>query len=377
MKPDIPRPPVGQQWKPSPETIRYDRARVARLQPIRDALTSLGLPVLRCRKLLGILSAVEVQIEDAGDSPDVNHRILDALRAAVLFQVTETEARPALHAIDLFEEQENQRWELIRAGSPPPLELTPVEELDELMHEGYQLREKNQDVGASERWLEAWERVKALARPEMRTGKAFDDVYRPELMYFFVNWRFDLSETLSRTGLTDPRYWEYRVRFAREYLTLFPGEDVRTQVRLRRDEGEALIDLGRRAEAEALYTALVERFPDEGWAYIGWADGYWRWTGREPKQYERAEAILQRALARPGLKDRDHVLNRLNEMREERGGTRKKPPSQAPPQAGGVLSPPPGLLPPPAPPRQLGRNAPCWCGSGKKYKQCHLRQDQR
>jgi preprotein translocase subunit SecA len=25
---------------------------------------------------------------------------------------------------------------------------------------------------------------------------------------------------------------------------------------------------------------------------------------------------------------------------------------------------------------QLGRNDPCWCGSGKKYKHCHLRQDQ-
>ncbi len=22
-----------------------------------------------------------------------------------------------------------------------------------------------------------------------------------------------------------------------------------------------------------------------------------------------------------------------------------------------------------------GRNDPCWCGSGKKYKQCHLRKD--
>jgi SEC-C motif len=25
--------------------------------------------------------------------------------------------------------------------------------------------------------------------------------------------------------------------------------------------------------------------------------------------------------------------------------------------------------------RAPGRNAPCWCGSGKKYKSCHLRQD--
>jgi len=24
---------------------------------------------------------------------------------------------------------------------------------------------------------------------------------------------------------------------------------------------------------------------------------------------------------------------------------------------------------------RLGRNAPCWCGSGKKYKKCHLNKD--
>jgi len=28
------------------------------------------------------------------------------------------------------------------------------------------------------------------------------------------------------------------------------------------------------------------------------------------------------------------------------------------------------------PDRDLGRNDPCWCGSGKKYKYCHLRSDQ-
>ncbi|MCB0186363.1 MAG: SEC-C domain-containing protein, partial [Caldilineaceae bacterium] len=24
---------------------------------------------------------------------------------------------------------------------------------------------------------------------------------------------------------------------------------------------------------------------------------------------------------------------------------------------------------------QLSRNDPCWCGSGKKYKQCHMKSD--
>lgn len=32
---------------------------------------------------------------------------------------------------------------------------------------------------------------------------------------------------------------------------------------------------------------------------------------------------------------------------------------------------------PVSPPRRIGRNDPCWCGSGKKYKQCHWREDRR
>jgi hypothetical protein len=40
------------------------------------------------------------------------------------------------------------------------------------------------------------------------------------------------------------------------------------------------------------------------------------------------------------------------------------------------------LLPPPPPPAALappkpGRNEPCWCGSGKKYKKCHLAADEK
>jgi SEC-C motif len=37
-----------------------------------------------------------------------------------------------------------------------------------------------------------------------------------------------------------------------------------------------------------------------------------------------------------------------------------------------------GTRPPrPAGTRKLGRNAPCWCGSGKKYKKCHLPLERR
>jgi hypothetical protein len=37
---------------------------------------------------------------------------------------------------------------------------------------------------------------------------------------------------------------------------------------------------------------------------------------------------------------------------------------------------PPPAQRPMAPPRRSGRNEPCWCGSGRKYKHCHLHTDE-
>jgi len=52
------------------------------------------------------------------------------------------------------------------------------------------------------------------------------------------------------------------------------------------------------------------------------------WLFRDsPKDYDRAEPILQRALARPGLEDRGDVLDRLERLREERaqaGGKKRR-----------------------------------------------------
>ncbi len=30
-----------------------------------------------------------------------------------------------------------------------------------------------------------------------------------------------------------------------------------------------------------------------------------------------------------------------------------------------------------APAQKPGRNEPCWCGSGEKYKKCHLPEDEK
>ena len=65
-----------------------------------------------------------MQIEAGGDSPEVNHLLLDALRAAVTHQVGEGAAEPVLRAIETFRQIEAERWERVKAGTlpPPPLE---------------------------------------------------------------------------------------------------------------------------------------------------------------------------------------------------------------------------------------------------------------
>ena len=68
-------------WKPTNQPDRHDPARVAGLRPIGAAIERLRLPPNRQRKVLSILSALEVQIEDGGDSPTVNEHLLAAARS--------------------------------------------------------------------------------------------------------------------------------------------------------------------------------------------------------------------------------------------------------------------------------------------------------
>jgi hypothetical protein len=318
-----------------------------------------------------------MQIEDGGDSPEVNEHLLAALRAAVIHQVGEAGATPVLRALEAFRRSEAERWKQIQAGVPPPLE--PEEQLDDLVEQGYAALERKKTRTACDHWLAAWEIVRQLAQPDLRTASAFSAHF--ELGAFLENWTQELIFELRNVGRDDPRCHEQRLQFAREFLAQFPDEDDNTQVNFMRAQGEALWAMGRQSDAEAVYTGLVQRFPDEAWSYIGWADHYWLWTSGK-KEYTRAEAIMTRALARPQLRDRSYVLDRLRELYTESGQRDKlaqlEKEATAGSERGRVLpfvstagSPPPARHAP-----KPGRNDPCWCGSGKKYKRCHLQSDQ-
>jgi tetratricopeptide (TPR) repeat protein len=265
-------------------------------------------------------------------------------------------------------------------------EIDLIKRLNALMQEGYHLVDAHHEVvSASDVWLEAWEIVKSLSTPEIRGVASFDKCY-PSLLQSIHNWSFDVEMHLHNAGIDEAAYHEHRIQFVHEYFELFPDDltNDNRYLNFHRAIAEGLWNLGRHEEAEAAYKALVDHLPDEGWAYIGWADDYWIMFD-SPRDYAKGESILQRALARPTLKDRTDVLDRLIQLYDE-----WDKPEQADVLARELeqlLKPPPvvqrlktamkAVKKEDLPRKKLGRNELCWCGSGKKYKHCHLRSDQK
>jgi hypothetical protein len=75
----------------------------------------------------------------------------------------------------------------------------------------------------------------------------------------------------------------------------------------------------------------------------------------------RAIPILQNTLRSPDTPNdvRAEIADVLNQLREPHARRAPAPPPQPPSAAG----------------EHLRRTAPCWCGSGKQYRKCHMHQD--
>jgi hypothetical protein len=86
-----------------------DYARLDTLKPVQQCVRALNLPPLRQRKLNGILNALTMQIEDGGDSSEVNNLLIKALRVAVIAQVGDKSAAATLKALAQFEQSEAAR----------------------------------------------------------------------------------------------------------------------------------------------------------------------------------------------------------------------------------------------------------------------------
>jgi tetratricopeptide (TPR) repeat protein len=205
-----------------------------------------------------------------------------------------------------------------------------------------------------------------------------------------------------------------RIAVCEEALRRFPGADQLMTENRRRALAESYFEVGKTEKAEELFQSWLAADPRWGFGWIGWAACYSSRAGR-PKNYGRAEELLRRGSSTPGVRDREAIAEWLQIVCEETGRHRearefgqqvRQLKRQPPPMtvsrklelAGqddeaavvreamtvsfGGEGLPLGQFPdavralaakaPAGPVRaaKVGRNAPCPCGSGKKFKKC-------
>ncbi len=281
-------------------------------------------------------------------------------------------------------------------------EIPSLEMFDERMQEGYRLQEQDA-AAASDCWLGVWKDFfTILDRSGLRTIHEFDEQLRGT--QFVSNWVQDVEMALGNTAVERPEYHRHRLQFCEQFLQRFSDHDPLMTENMRRALAESVWGSGGRARAERLFEGWLKEDPQWGWGWVGWSDlhGFPR-RGTKP-DWSKAEAILRRGLAVARVQDRDALMERLEGIYERTGrkieaaafgksavkarttaelmgddqlrlktafdfGEEGMPLDELPKLAAEMRNQHLDMLDK-ASKRKVGRNEPCPCGSGKKFKQC-------
>ena len=284
------------------------------------------------------------------------------------------------------------------------------EMIDDKMQAGYCARTDRDEAKACETWLQTWRDILAVMQfHHIESFTEFDDRFAGTHCMF--DWVQDLSQALWSAGVHDLRFLRERIAVCGEAIRLWPDGDPFLLESLRSDMAQSAFLLGETAQADAWFRELVTDDPQWGWGWIYWAECY-QWLDRQRRDLPRAEAILKEGLAVPDVTDQHLLLHRLAELYDETG--RSEEAAKVRDESAEYDAPrveveatrtgetasvrtrlsfgEPGLplsqlgevfdaLKGSSEPRQqplpgVGRNDPCPCGSGKKYKRCCLRTPQ-
>ncbi len=246
-------------------------------------------------------------------------------------------------------------------------EIRNFEMIDDKIDSGYMLSAEREEREACNLWWDAWEDIIYLMDQHSISGiNAFDDRFGGTQSVY--NWASDFDMELHNAGLNDESYTQKRIEFCSEYIKRSEDKKDHNIENMKRAVAESYIDIGRQEEGDTLFEGYLQEDPEWGWGWIGWSDCYWIFPVSPHINYEKAEAILKKALTVPGLRDREDVMERLLQFYDETD--RKEEADEIERQLKALIkSKPSGKNNIPAASSvKTGRNDPCPCGSGKKYK---------
>ena len=194
-----------------------------------------------------------------------------------------------------------------------------IEMIDEAMQEGYRDIDRKNYKNGVDKWSKAWKMIKAIVPSEI-TNVIEADQFMPEpLTQSIFNWCQDFETKLYTVGLENKKYFVKRIQYCHEFCKWFTDTRGVMIPNMLQAEAESYAILGNIKKAEALYQALVNRFPKNIWGYIGWGDIYWdnELYKKIPMAYDKAENIYKMAL-QCCSDEKDVVYERLEELAEQR-----------------------------------------------------------
>lgn len=248
-------------------------------------------------------------------------------------------------------------------------EIPNFEMVDDKIYSGYMLLEERKCSEACNIWWDAWKNIIYIMDHHNIFGiDEFDDKFKGTQSIF--NWSTDFDMELENAGIDDKSYLEKRIEFCSEYLKISEDKQPTNIENLRRSIAESYINLGKQKEGNALFESYMMEDPKWGWGWIGWSDCYWINHKNKQNNYEKAENILKKALTVEGLRDRTDVMERLMDFYKETGRKEeadkiKRELKELEKSKHSMKNNTQRILV-----EKIGRNDPCPCGSGKKYKKC-------
>lgn len=237
-------------------------------------------------------------------------------------------------------------------------------ELNDKMQLGYKYLHEENYTEVIKTWLVTWNiLMDEMKKVSAKTFKEFDDVFNGT--QFVTNWVGDFEDCLyniisiSNDAEIKDFYGKKRIYLNEQILNFLEEDDDLSAENANRAIAETYFTMGDIKKGEELFEAYLSEDPNWGWGWIGWSDQYWI-CNRENADFKRGEQLLLKALNNPGIRDREDIEERLLDLYSESGETEKFEKVNAMLNNKNKVSKK----------IKIGRNEPCPCGSGKKYKKC-------
>ena len=246
-----------------------------------------------------------------------------------------------------------------------------LKEIDDIMQLGYSYSMEADAVSACNEWKKVWNAVvSVMDTEEYKYIETFDKEFNGTQCVF--NWASDYEMELATAARDDISFSRVRIDFCTEYIKR--SRDGLNILNMKRSVAESYFIMGMTEEGEKAYKALITENPEWGWGWIGWSDEY-VYTKANHKNPIKAIEILEQALGVDGIDEEHEIKLRLKQLYKDNGMTEKAD-SVVIDESGtydifsGLAMNEPVNVPRNV--TKIGRNEPCPCGSGKKYKKCCL-----